>query len=76
MENECLNVNQITEQMPLSRPAVSHHLKLMLQSELVVCEQNGNERYYKMNINYGDPSRCPVQRLKALISALESKENQ
>jgi len=30
-----LNVNQLTELMPLSRPAVSHHLKLMLQAESV-----------------------------------------
>lgn len=31
-----LNVNQLTELMPLSRPAVSHHLKLMLQAESVL----------------------------------------
>ena len=31
-----LNVNQLIELMPLSRPAVSHHLKLMLQAESVL----------------------------------------
>lgn len=41
-----LNVNEITEKIHLSRPAVSHHLKLMLQAGLVQVEQIGKERYY------------------------------
>lgn len=71
MAHTRLNVNQLTELMPISRPAVSHHLKLMLQSELVAVEQIGNERFYKMNVNYDDPNRCPIQRLKSLVLALE-----
>lgn len=41
-----LNVNELTEKIHLSRPTVSHHLKLMLQAGLVQVEQVGKERYY------------------------------
>lgn len=41
-----LNVSALTEQLHLSRPAVSHHLKLMLDARLVQVEQRGKERFY------------------------------
>ena len=37
--------------MALSRPAISHHLKLLLQSELVYVEKSGKERIYHLNID-------------------------
>lgn len=61
-----LNVGELTEMLHLSRPAVSHHLKLLLQAELVQVEQEGKERYYSLN------AQLPLQRLKALVSSLEA----
>lgn len=46
LENGKMNVNDITENLHLSRPAVSHHLKIMLQANAVSVEQIGKERFY------------------------------
>lgn len=43
-----MNVNALTEHLHLSRPAVSHHLKIMLQAGTVAVEQVGKERYYRI----------------------------
>ena len=46
-EHGKMNVNELTEHLHLSRPAVSHHLKIMLQAGVVV-EQVGKERFYSI----------------------------
>ncbi|MCO4166230.1 metalloregulator ArsR/SmtB family transcription factor [Actinobacillus suis] len=46
LEQGKMNVNAITEKLHLSRPAVSHHLKLMLAAGAVSVEQVGKERFY------------------------------
>ncbi len=43
-----MNVNELTEHLHLSRPAVSHHLKIMLQAGAVAVEQVGKERFYSI----------------------------
>ena len=43
LENGQMNVNAITERLHLSRPAVSHHLKIMLDAQTVAVEQIGKE---------------------------------
>lgn len=43
-----LNVNQITERIDLSRPAVSHHLLQLKQAGLVEIRKDGNERFYSI----------------------------
>lgn len=45
-----LSVNELTGQIHLSRPAVSHHLKMMLEAGLVQVEQRGKERYYSVSL--------------------------
>lgn len=47
---EQLTVNQITELLPISRPAVSHHLKLMYEVGLLTVKQEGLERYYSSDL--------------------------
>lgn len=46
LEKGKMNVNDLTENLHLSRPAVSHHLKIMLQANAVSVEQIGKERFY------------------------------
>jgi ArsR family transcriptional regulator, arsenate/arsenite/antimonite-responsive transcriptional repressor len=46
-----LNVNAIAEQMHLSRPAVSHHLKVLLQAGLVKMERESRENYYSLELD-------------------------
>lgn len=45
-----LSVTELTNQLSLSRPAVSHHLKLLLDAHLVGVRQEGKERYYKIDL--------------------------
>ncbi len=71
-EHGRLNVNGLTELMPLSRPAVSHHLKLMQQADLVQVEQIGTERFYAINQDHNEQNPCPIQRLRSLVEALET----
>ncbi|PWF99499.1 ArsR/SmtB family transcription factor [Levilactobacillus bambusae] len=60
-----LTVNQLTEKLNLSRPAVSHHLKLLLTANLVRVDQVGTERYYENNM---EPT---IQLLRDLADSLE-----
>lgn len=48
LENGAMRVNDITENLHLSRPAVSHHLKIMLSANAVSVEQIGKERFYSL----------------------------
>lgn len=65
LEHGRMNVNEITEKLHLSRPAVSHHLKIMLQANAVSVEQIGKERFY--SIAMADE----IAKLKALVLLME-----
>ena len=60
-----LTVNQITNHLSLSRPAVSHHLKLMLNAGILSVSKAGTERYYSANMN------STLDLLKELTDSLE-----
>lgn len=49
-QDERLNVNQIAERMPLSRPAISHHLKVLLQANLIQLERVSRENFYSLTL--------------------------
>lgn len=42
-----MTVGALTEELPISRPAVSHHLKLLRDAGLLSVERNGKERIYQ-----------------------------
>jgi len=48
-----LNVNEITMQTNLSRPAISHHLKILKDSGLVGIIQDGTANYYHATLLEG-----------------------
>lgn len=62
---EGLNVNSITEALPLSRPAVSHHLKILKQAGILGCNKKGTENYYFLTL------KNPVEKLKEVIRLIE-----
>lgn len=66
LENKSLNVSQITEKMGISRPAVSHHLKILKQAELIAADRNGKEIFYTVS------AREFLKQIKDLIIAIES----
>ena len=45
-----LSVNTIAEKFKISRPAISKHLKVLLNTKLVVQNHVGRERYYQLNV--------------------------
>lgn len=64
-KNKELTVNQITDQLSLSRPAISHHLKLMLDAGVITVNKIGKERFYRVSLT------DTVQLLKDLTTSLE-----
>lgn len=64
-----MSVTELTEQLELSRPAVSHHLKLLLDSGLVEVRKNGKERIYRLNMNNA------IRQLKSLLESIEKDMN-
>ncbi len=40
-----MNLNSIAEHFPVSRPAISRHIKVLTECGLVVISQQGRERY-------------------------------
>ncbi|MGM0711196.1 metalloregulator ArsR/SmtB family transcription factor [Brevibacillus parabrevis] len=50
IDKESLNVTQIAEHIPMSRPTVSHHLKILRQAGLLHSEKKGTEIYYRLEM--------------------------
>lgn len=65
-----LNVNEITRQTSLSRPAISHHLKIMKESGLVEVRQEGTSNYYRLTLL--DCTR-KLMRLGAMVEEVFSQ---
>ncbi|AEE16519.1 ArsR/SmtB family transcription factor [Treponema brennaborense] len=45
-----LNVGEIKSKMKLSRPAISHHLKILKQSGIITIRREGTSNYYYISI--------------------------
>ncbi len=56
---EGLNVNEITRETSLSRPAISHHLKILKETGLVAVTQAGTSNYYRPTLT--EPTRQLMQ---------------
>ncbi|WP_289142379.1 metalloregulator ArsR/SmtB family transcription factor [uncultured Brevibacillus sp.] len=50
IDKESMNVTQIAEHIPMSRPTVSHHLKILKQAGLLQVQKKGTEMYYRLEI--------------------------
>lgn len=59
-QDERLNVNQIADRMPLSRPAISHHLKVLMQAGLITLERVSRENFYSLSL---DTALADLRRL-------------
>ena len=47
---QCMYCSDINEKINLAQPSIAHHLKLLLESELVTSDKEGrNVRYYLNN---------------------------
>lgn len=57
---------EIVEHATLSRPAISHHLKVLRDIRIVSSEQKGTQRYYSLSLNQS------IALLKQLVEAVET----
>lgn len=48
-EHQEMNVGQLADRLPLSRPAISHHLKILRQAGLVEVRQQGTEHFHRLS---------------------------
>ncbi|WP_345784153.1 ArsR/SmtB family transcription factor [Paenibacillus lacisoli] len=64
-----LTVNEIAEQSLLSRPAISHHLKLLREHGLIAVKQQGTQRIYSASLT------SSIGLLKELTGLLEQEES-
>lgn len=59
-------VTSLAEKMPLSRPAVSHHLKLLHDARLVSVRKEGKERYYRLDLE------TAIRLLESLLDSIKN----
>jgi ArsR family transcriptional regulator, arsenate/arsenite/antimonite-responsive transcriptional repressor len=45
-----MNVGELTSKIDLSRPAISHHLKVLKQAQLVKVRRDGTENFYALKV--------------------------
>lgn len=64
-----MSVTELTQRLDLSRPAVSHHLKLLLDSGLVEVRKSGKERLYGLNMSNA------LNQLEALTASIKADMN-
>ena len=60
-----MNVGAIAQQFDISRPAISHHLKVMRDAGILDSQKQGQEVFYLVN------KRMLVDELRSLASTLE-----
>ncbi len=65
------NVGEIAANFPLSRPAISHHLKVLKDAGLVDSEKVGQEVYYRLE---GDRIVAELQLLLDVAVAWRSPD--
>ena len=59
-EQQRLNVTEIAERLPLSRPAISHHLRVLRQAGLIELERVSRENFYSLTL---DAALADLRRL-------------
>ena len=63
-----LSVNEIADGTHLSRPAVSHHLKVLKDAHLVSVERSGTQRFYHID----EAAVAQLDLLDSLTNALRN----
>lgn len=60
-----VRVDDIAKRVNLSRPAVSHHLKLLMDENIVSVQKDGTKNYYHIT------GGSEILKLKSLIKCIE-----
>ena len=71
-----MSVGELAEGLPVSRPAVSQHLRVLKDAGLVREERAGTRRIYSIDPNGADPLRDYLDRLwGAALARFEEAAN-
>ncbi|PWT76760.1 MAG: transcriptional regulator [Chloroflexi bacterium] len=65
-EHERLNVGEIAAYFQLSRPAISHHLKVLKEARVLKSQKRATEVYYWLDL------ASLSERLRAVLTLLEA----
>jgi DNA-binding transcriptional ArsR family regulator len=57
------SVREIADELPISRPAVSRHLRLLTDAGLVVAEPRGTRRLYRLHDEGPEAVRAYLQQV-------------
>lgn len=66
-DTDSMTVNELTDRLPLSRPAVSHHLKILREQGILKMKQHGTQRNYSLALEGA------LETLKHLIITVEDR---
>lgn len=76
LANETLTVNTIAEKFDVSRPAISKHLKILKECELIVITKQGRERFCQIRPRNLVPAFLWIEQYRNLWEdKLDSFEN-
>jgi len=62
-----MRVGEITEKVCLSRPAVSHHLRILKEEKIIGMREEGTKNYY-----YLSPDESRLTDLKKLVDQIDA----
>jgi DNA-binding transcriptional ArsR family regulator len=65
--NEGIDVASLTKNSVLSRPAVSHHLKVMKDAGILSARKSGTQVFYSVRLQYG-----VLEQIRELVSGIEN----
>ena len=63
LRDEPRTVQQIADELPITRPAVSRHLRLLKEAGLVLDEPRGTRRLYRLHDAGADAVRAYLERV-------------
>lgn len=75
LENGRLNVKEISACMSISRPAISHHLKILRQADIVRHAKTGVRKYYFIHRGEESPLTMLQDTAVQFETIIQKKEN-
>jgi ArsR family transcriptional regulator len=78
IEDECkgMRVGDITEKTHLSRPAVSHHLKVLLDAEVIGVTPEGTKNFYWLKLGGAWQSLVSLVQNIEMLRTMEGKPDE
>lgn len=66
LSQEKLTANRVAEKFDVSRPAISKHLKILMECGIVQVEQKGRERYFQIKASELVPAFMWIDQYRKL----------